>query len=71
MGAESMLSVRSPLNARLDGKAFVQLTLWFVVVLAALALGRYLFGKAQKTAAGLTGAASTATGLPNPFSAVA
>lgn len=71
MGAESMLAVRSPLNARLDGKAFVQLTLWFVVVLAALALGKFLFTKAKGTAAQLTGNASAAAGITNPFAAVA
>lgn len=66
MADGSMLSVRSPLNARLDGKAFVQLTLWFLVVLAAYGLGLFLYSKAKSTAGQLSGKA-TSSGATNPF----
>lgn len=66
MADGSMLSVRSPLNAKLDGKAFVQLTLWFLVVLAAYGLGMYLYNKAKATAGQVAGK-TTAAGAANPF----
>lgn len=66
MGAESMLKVRNPLQAKLDGVSLVQLTLWVLLVLTAWAIGNWLFTKAKNTAAQATGT-MTASGSTNPF----
>lgn len=66
MSAAEMLAPRSPLQAKLDGKSFVQLTVWFLVVLAAYALGKMLFSKGSEKLGALTGKTSE-TGSSNPF----
>ena len=66
MSVAEALSPRSPLNAKLDAKSFVQLTVWVLVVLAAWALGKYLLESGKTKAQQMLGK-TTASGTSNPF----
>lgn len=66
MAITDFVHPRNPLNAKLDAKSFVQLTVWVMVILGAWMLGKYLLAMLQSKAKQLTGK-ETATGSSNPF----
>lgn len=67
MSATEYLAPRNPFTvAKLDGKTFVQLTVWVLVILAAWAIGNWAF-TTIKTKVGMVAGKVTTTGTTNPF----
>ena len=66
MAMRGYVGTVNPLNVKLSARSFVQLTIWIMVIFAAIALARWGYGFITGAVGRATGA-QTQTGSPSLF----